>query len=126
MRSPGGTVWCVDPYLSSYSSRPDFKRLTPTPVEAQDVRADAVLCTHNHTDHVDPITLPLIAQADPGARFYAAAEGAQKMRELGIAHSRVQAVRVGDRGVVVAGVRADECAAMLIEFFAERRRERDS
>ena len=42
MRSPGGTVWCVDPYLSSFSSRAGFQRLAPTPVEPQDVRADAV------------------------------------------------------------------------------------
>jgi L-ascorbate 6-phosphate lactonase len=106
MRSPGGTVWCVDPYLSSYSNRADFERLAPTPVEAKDVRADAVLCTHNHSDHVDPVTLPLIAQADPGARFYSAAEGAEKMRDLGIAPSRIQTVRAGDRGVVVAATGA--------------------
>src|ERR671930_627218 len=101
MRSPDGAVWCVDPYLSSYSSRPDFQRLVPTPVEARAVQTDAVLCTHNHTDHVDPISLPEIAQAAPTARFYAAAEGAQKMRDLGIPAARVETVQVGDRGVVV-------------------------
>ena len=67
------------------------------------MQTDAVLCTHNHTDHVDPITLPEIAQASPAARFYADGEGAQKMRVLGIADARIHTVRVGDRGVPVSG-----------------------
>jgi L-ascorbate 6-phosphate lactonase len=103
LRSPDGVVWCVDPYLSSYSSRPDFRRLAPAPVEAGQVVADAVLVTHAHTDHLDPVTLPQIARAAPGARFYAAPEGAQKLQELGIATARVQTVRLGERGVPLGG-----------------------
>ena len=103
LRSPDGVVWCVDPYLSSYSSRLDFHRLAPAPVQAAEVKADAVLCTHNHTDHVDPVALPEIAQASPSARFYAAAECAEKMRELGIPAARVQTVKAGDRDVAVQG-----------------------
>ena len=108
MRSPDGVVWCVDPYLSSFSSRPNFQRLAPTPVEARLVQTDAVLCTHNHTDHVDPVSLPEIAQAAPAARFYAAAEGAQKMRDLGIAAGRIQTVKVGDRAVPVRSAAAHD------------------
>ncbi len=100
-RSPDGLLWCVDPYLSSFSSRPDFRRLAPAPVAAETLTVDAVLCSHAHSDHVDPLSLPQIAQASPAARFYAAAEGAQKMRDLGIAGTRVQTLRVGDRGVPV-------------------------
>jgi L-ascorbate 6-phosphate lactonase len=103
LRSPDGVVWCVDPYLSSHSSRPDFRRLAPAPVEAGQVAADAVLVTHAHSDHLDPVTLPQIAGAAPGARFYAAPEGAQKLQELGIAPARVQTVRVGEREVAVRG-----------------------
>ncbi len=106
MRSPDGVVWCVDPYLSSYSGRPDFRRLAPTPVEAAAVQTDAVLCTHSHSDHTDPISLPQIAQAAPAARFYAAAEGAQKLRDLGIPAARIQAVKAGERGVPVRAVSA--------------------
>lgn len=104
LRSPDGAVWCVDPYLSSYSSRPDFRRLAPAPVEAGQVVTDAVLITHAHSDHLDPVTLPQIARAAPGARFYAAPEGAQKLRELGIAPARVQEVRLGERDVPVRGL----------------------
>jgi L-ascorbate 6-phosphate lactonase len=98
-RSPGGLVWCVDPYLSSFSSRPDFQRLAPAPVAAESLLTDAVLCSHAHSDHTDPISLPLIAAASPQARFYAAAEGAQKMSDLGIAPGRIETVRAGDRAV---------------------------
>ncbi|HEX2323958.1 MAG TPA: MBL fold metallo-hydrolase, partial [Chloroflexota bacterium] len=103
LRSPDGAVWCVDPYLSSYSSRPDFRRLAPAPVEAGQVVTDAVLITHAHSDHLDPVTLPQIARAAPGARFYAAAEGAQRMRDLGISPDRIQTVATGERALPVRG-----------------------
>lgn len=106
MRSPGGVVWCVDPYLSSYSSRPNMVRLAPAPVQANEVRADAVLCTHNHTDHVDPESLPAIAEASPSARFYAAEEGSRRMRELGVPANRIRTVHVGDKRVPVSALGA--------------------
>lgn len=103
-RSHTGVLWSVDPYLSSYSSRPDFQRLAPPPVEPEVLQVDAVLCTHAHTDHVDPIALPEIAQGAPSCRFYAAAEGVQKMRELGIPASRVRTVEAGQRGIAVSAL----------------------
>jgi len=118
-RSPDGVVWCVDPYLSSFSSRPDFRRLAPAPVEAERVTADAVLCTHAHSDHVDPVSLPLIARASPGARFYAAAEGAQRFRDLGIPPARVRAVAAGDRDVPVSGAAAGSTDVVADVVFAE-------
>jgi L-ascorbate 6-phosphate lactonase len=118
-RSPDGVVWCVDPYLSSYSSRPDFRRLAPSPVEAAQVSADAVLCTHAHTDHVDPVSLPLIARASPGARFYAAAEGAQRMRDLGISPDRIQTVATGERALPVRGASGPATDVTADVVFAE-------
>lgn len=107
-RSPSGVIWCVDPYLSDFGGRGPVDRLAPPPVRGTDVRADAVLCTHAHGDHTDPITLPEIAAASPTCRFYAAAEGAQKMVSLGIEAARVQTVKTGDRAVPLGeDVRAD-------------------
>ncbi len=100
-RSPDGVVWCVDPYLSTYGRRAPVERLAPTPVRGIDVQVDAVLCSHAHGDHTDPITLPEIAAASPRARFYAAAEGAAQMRELGIDESRIRRVTAGERGVPI-------------------------
>lgn len=107
-RSPGGLVWCVDPYLSSFSGRADFQRLAPAPVAAESMLTDAVLCSHAHSDHTDPVSLPLIAAASPQARFYAAAEGAQKMSDLGIAPGRIETVRAGDRAIPLRGTARPE------------------
>jgi L-ascorbate 6-phosphate lactonase len=103
-RSPGGVVWCVDPYLSDFGGRGPVDRLAPAPVAAKLVQTDAVLCTHAHSDHVDPITLPEIAKAAPRCRFYAAAEGAAKTAGFGIAPERIQTVTVGDRGVPISAL----------------------
>jgi L-ascorbate 6-phosphate lactonase len=98
-RSPADTTWCVDPYLSNFGSRGPVERLAPSPVLGPDVQADAVLCTHAHSDHVDPVTLPEIATASPGCRFYAAAKGVGKMQGFGIPAERTETVKVGDRAV---------------------------
>jgi L-ascorbate 6-phosphate lactonase len=107
-RNPEGGVWCVDPYLSNYGGRGPVDRLAPAPVAGIDVRADAVLCSHAHGDHTDPITLPEIAQAAPDCRFFAAAEGIAKMESFGIPVSRLHTVKAGDRGIAIApGVTAE-------------------
>ena len=107
-RNSEGGVWCVDPYLSNYGGRGPVDRLAPAPVAGRDVRADAVLCSHAHGDHTDPITLPEIAQASPACRFFAAAEGIDKMESFGIPLARLHTVKVGARAVPVAeGVTAD-------------------
>ena len=70
-RSPAGVVWCVDPYLSNYGPPGAGGAAGPA---AGTRRAGAGPCRalpHNHSDHVDPLTLPEIAQASPGTRFYA-------------------------------------------------------
>jgi len=85
--------------LSNFGGRGPVERLAPAPVLGPDVRADAVLCSHAHSDHVDPITLPEIAQAAPDCRFYAAAEGIGKMTAMGIAPDSLQTIKVGDRGL---------------------------
>ena len=117
-RSHGGTVWCVDPYLSNFGGRGPVERLAPAPVLGQELEADAVLCTHAHGDHTDPITLPEIAEAAPRARFYAAAEGAEKMRGFGIASERIRTVRTGDRKVPVGSLDAMETDVSADVVFA--------
>jgi len=58
----------IDPYLSTYAERvtkgrPDeHVRIKPAPMQPQDVdHADLVLCTHDHADHIDPESIPIIA-----------------------------------------------------------------
>lgn len=117
-RSPDGLVWCVDPYLSSYSRREGFQRLAPPPVLPDAVQTDAVLCSHAHSDHADPISLSAIAQASPAARFYAAAEGGQLIRDLGIATARIQTIQTGERGVPIRAVGAHTSDVTVDVVFA--------
>jgi L-ascorbate metabolism protein UlaG (beta-lactamase superfamily) len=62
-----GIVLYIDPYLALSD-----RRLSPPPFAPEAVtNADLVLLTHDHTDHVDPRSLPGIAAASPKARFVA-------------------------------------------------------
>ena len=70
LKSSGGTVVYIDPYLGT-GDPPRTIRMVPVPFAPEDVReADAVLATHEHTDHVHgPSQAPVLAGT--GAQFYA-------------------------------------------------------
>ena len=69
-KTPRGTIVYVDPYLSDVVERVvGFKRLSLAPIAAGDVRADWVVNTHEHLDHLDTDALPIIARNNPVCRF---------------------------------------------------------
>ena len=71
-KTPAGKVIYLDPYLSDAVERLfGFKRLSPPAIAAEEVRADLVLITHEHADHLDIDALPLIARNNPACRFAA-------------------------------------------------------
>jgi L-ascorbate metabolism protein UlaG (beta-lactamase superfamily) len=92
---PGCTVY-VDPYLShsvQALDAPDLVRLVPIPLTPAEVTdADWVLITHDHIDHCDPHTLPILAQASPGARFLGPPPVLRALVGWGIAQDRLQPV----------------------------------
>ena len=48
------TTICIDPYLSDSAERLfGFKRLTPAPIKAEQLKYDCLLLTHEHGDHLD-------------------------------------------------------------------------
>ena len=64
-KSHSGTTVYADPYLSDAVERlAGFKRLSLAPLAPEDVRADLVVLTHEHEDHLDPAALPLIDDLD--------------------------------------------------------------
>ena len=64
----------IDPYLSDAVERlHGFKRLTLPPIAADHVKADLVVLSHEHTDHLDPDALPIIARKNPHCLFAAPA-----------------------------------------------------
>jgi len=88
-KTSGNKVVVVDPYLSDAAERlHGFKRLAVTPIEAEDVCADWVVLTHEHTDHLDPDALPIITKNNPECRFAAPSGCIDGFAQAGVAPDR--------------------------------------
>ena len=88
----------VDPYLSDSVNRVAGRaRLLPIPIRPADVSCDAVVCTHDHLDHLDPDT---VSQLQGSQLFVTTHGGKEKLRQLGkenvIALACGESVTVGD------------------------------
>jgi len=85
-KTPSGRIVFADPYLSDAVERlHGFKRLSLAPLAAGHVRADIVVLTHEHTDHLDPDALPVITRNNPQCRF-AGPDGCREgLRQAGVA-----------------------------------------
>lgn len=69
-KSGGGTVIYVDPYLSDVVEKlAGFVRLCVAPIDIDEVRADWVVSSHEHPDHLDTDALPTIVLNNPRCRF---------------------------------------------------------
>lgn len=91
-----GTIIYVDPYLAQSA-----RRLTPPACAPDEVtNADIVLLTHDHGDHIDPVALPGIALASPGARFVAPRPATDRVAELVGDDARVVAATAGEAFVL--------------------------
>ncbi len=80
LKSADGTTVFIDPYLG-LGDPPRTLRMIPVPFEPEDVEhADAVLGTHEHTDHVHgPSQAPILANT--GAQYYAPDAGIEVTEE---------------------------------------------
>lgn len=82
----------VDPYLSDAVNRDGTcPRQRPVPIEPADVKSDAVICTHDHLDHLDTGAVPDM----PADTFFVTTyEGCETLDKL--ARPNHRAVRPGD------------------------------
>lgn len=89
----------VDPFLSEHPDR----RVPPAidPAEAEGI--DAILCTHEHWDHLDADALPTLAAASPGAVVVVPAPIVDQVTAVGIPSERVCAAQP-DETILVEGV----------------------
>ena len=127
IKTDRGKFVYVDPYLSdAVEHLHGFKRLSLAPVVAEDVRTDLVILTHEHTDHLDPEALPVIAQNNPECRYAAPIGCVASMVQAGISPDHqiiLEPNRAHDLGdVVVHTVPADHgdyspsALALLLDF----------
>ena len=71
----------IDPYLSDSVNRVAGRpRTLPIPITPEKINCDAVICTHNHLDHLDPDT---VAQINDEQFFITTNEGKVELNKLG-------------------------------------------
>lgn len=120
-----GLRMLIDPYLSDSlahkyrGTRFPHRRMMAAPLDVHDPHAldrlDLVLCTHRHTDHMDPDTLQPLAQRFPQLRFVVpSATLDEAIKRTGVGPDRLipldagGVVRIADRCVVSALASAHE------------------
>lgn len=101
IRSAGATI-LIDPYLSesltkkyAATNKPHI-RMTRCPVDpAMLACIDVVVCSHKHSDHMDPGTLPAIAAASPRCIFVVPASLVEHAVGLGLPADRILGIDHG-------------------------------
>lgn len=88
----------IDPYLSDSVNRVAGRpRTLPVPIDPKGINCDAVICTHNHLDHLDPDTVELV---DPSQFFITTNEGKTVLGGLGKPNAKAlnvgESITVGD------------------------------
>ena len=76
---------CIDPYLSDVVNRVAGRpRMVAPPIAPEELQCDAVICTHNHLDHVDIDAIPKMPL--DGMTFYAPADAREQLLACGVKH----------------------------------------
>jgi L-ascorbate 6-phosphate lactonase len=126
-KTSAGRIVYVDPCLSDSVERlHGFKRLSLSPIDAGEVKADLVVLSHEHTDHLDPDALPVIAANNPSCRFAAPAGCRDGLKKAGIDARRWIKLVTGrtseSPGVVIHAAPADHgdfsrsALSLLLDF----------
>ncbi|RYF87922.1 MAG: MBL fold metallo-hydrolase [Chitinophagaceae bacterium] len=95
LRVNGLTV-VIDPYLSDSGANgaPEFNRLYPAPITPDALKADIIIITHNHADHLDPETIAPYRYKDE-TWFVAPWLAAAALVKAGVASERIIVVNAG-------------------------------
>jgi len=97
LKSPGGKIVTIDPYLSN-ACEADGKQLglnatrrIPVPIEPADlVGVDLYVFTHSHLDHMDPQTLGPYREAGGKGPYLAPAETWERLQsQIGVPESEI-------------------------------------
>ncbi|MCK9413539.1 MAG: MBL fold metallo-hydrolase [Prolixibacteraceae bacterium] len=93
----------IDPYLSDFLAQKyagkefPHKRMMPPPINVEQIRQlDFVFCTHGHSDHMDPGTLPILSANNPSCRFIVPKAEKGTAIERGVTENRMIAVNAGE------------------------------
>ena len=96
-------VFLIDPYLSdfaeqwTYGWRNEHIRMSAIPIQAKELYdIDYVLCTHDHVDHIDPFSIPIIALRNPGTTFIVPKVAQVRMLGLFVEESQLSLMKGED------------------------------
>lgn len=99
----GQTCFAIDPYLSDSLAEKyrgqhfPHVRMCQPPVPPEQLNTlDFVFCTHAHSDHLDPGTLPVLAAKNPSAHFIIPRSAMSKARERGVPEAQMITVNAGE------------------------------
>ena len=94
---PGARI-AVDPYLSDHlGHRPGHSRLTAAPLTPRELAPTLVVCTHDHDDHFDPVTLAEVIAACPDCVFAGPPAVARHAAAMGVPADRCHAMNAFGR-----------------------------
>lgn len=99
----------IDPYLSDSAngSVAGFSRAVPIPLQPEDLKADIYIVTHDHLDHLDPVTISGYRYKND-TTFIAPRLAAKKLESLRIPAGNILIVNAGDsitlNAITVTGV----------------------
>jgi L-ascorbate metabolism protein UlaG (beta-lactamase superfamily) len=91
-------------------------RINPAPMKPEEVtHADIVFCTHDHADHIDPESIPVIAAQSSAARFVVPECVRETMRSFGIDDDRIHTMK-GDDELLLDDIQVYTVPAKHEEF----------
>lgn len=113
-----GQILAFDPYLSDCLARKyaqsifKHERLMQTPMPARDMKPlHWILCTHRHSDHMDPEALPVLLQSNPQCRIVGPAAESDHLEKNGLDRDRFVPVREGDQVKLSSSVSVEVIAS---------------
>jgi len=90
LKTAAGKIIYLDPYFSDACNRLfGFKRIFPSLIDADRVRADLVLTTHDHGDHLDTDSIPAVAKNNPKCLFAGPVECQAAFRKLNVPEKNI-------------------------------------
>ena len=108
----------IDPYLSDSVFKASGKeRMIPSPIDPKTIKCDAVICTHNHLDHLDPDT---VSEIHENQFYITTAEGVEKLKTLGRSNAVYlplgDSINVGDFKITaVFALHSCEAMGVIVE-----------
>lgn len=106
------TILCIDPVLNDLpDGNGGTMRLFPHPFEAAQLKADYVLCTHGHEDHLAPETVTGFHHAEYPTRFVVPAGCRKLMDDLCIPGEEVTGLLPGESVQLTETIRVEAFSA---------------